>query len=182
MYRIIWNGITIDYTHHTTKLLGGILVSLHLSIRPSVRPTSCVCSVASSGGEGSQNAGVQVVLVSSVVFHCSESSCWTKHWPPFLFHYVIMGQQGRLTIYMLIVFQKMYEYRCTFCMISEHLGGASNWNNSLGKTSGSLCYIIERHGWWPGTTRSQVISKHGIHLILPKYFSSSTRRFNVLIH
>ena len=35
-----------NHTLRTTKLLGGILVSLHLSVRPSVRPATRVRSVA----------------------------------------------------------------------------------------------------------------------------------------
>ena len=45
----------MDLLHlsYTTKLLGGILVSLHLSVCLSIRPASRVCSVAPTVPGGS---------------------------------------------------------------------------------------------------------------------------------
>ena len=64
------------YTPHTTKLLGGILVSLRPSVCPSVRPTSRVRSVASTVQDGFFPYLVQMINSMKGCVACDDPWPW----------------------------------------------------------------------------------------------------------
>ena len=64
------------YTPHTTKLLWGILVSLRPSVRLSVRPASCVHSVASTVQDGFFPYLVQMINSMRGCVACDDPWPW----------------------------------------------------------------------------------------------------------
>ena len=64
------------YTPHTTKLLGGILVSLRPSVCPSVRPASYVRSVASTDQDGFLPYLVQIINSMRGCIACDDPWPW----------------------------------------------------------------------------------------------------------
>ena len=66
-----------------------------------------------------------------------------------------------------------------FFTISQHCNSSTS---TTVEDKDLLILYIAYHGWWPGDTRSQGISNHGVDLVLLEYSSFSTNRVKLISH